>query len=82
MAGRFSHGALTMLFGQAALAAAAITFSPKVRAAARPYLVAGLREALTLGQEFKAMIDEAKLEASALAKADDRAVDRETAGVR
>ena len=82
MADRFSKGALTMLLGQAAVAAAAIAFSPKVRAAARPYMVAGLREALALGQDLKAMMDEARLEAGALPKVAERVAEREPVGVR
>jgi hypothetical protein len=80
MADRFSKGALAVLFGQAALAAAAIAFSPKARAAARPYLVLGLRGALALGDEFKAMLDEARLEARHVPAAG--AARREPAGVR
>jgi hypothetical protein len=83
MADRFSKGALTVLLGQAALAAAAIAFSPKIRAAARPFVVAGLQHALALGQEFKDMVDEARLEATGLSKgAAESVVEREAVGAR
>jgi hypothetical protein len=58
----FRKGVWAVLFGEALTAAAVIAFSPKAREAARPYLVKGIRGALALGDEFKDMIDEAKLQ--------------------
>jgi hypothetical protein len=68
MAGEFQKGMLTMVFAQAVAAAAVIALSPKARETARPYLVQGIRRALALGEEFKGMIDEAKLEAGNLVR--------------
>jgi hypothetical protein len=68
MARGFRRGVWTVLFGEVVAAVAVLTFSPKAREAARPYLVKGIRGALGLGDEFKRMIDEARLEAARVSR--------------
>lgn len=68
MAGEFRKGMSTVLFGEVIALAAVLAFSPKAREWARPYLVRGLQKALELGEEFKGMVDEAKVEAGRLVR--------------
>lgn len=68
MAGEFRKGMSAMLFGEVLALAAVLALSPKAREVARPYLVRGFRKALELGDEVKGMVEEAKVEATRLAR--------------
>jgi len=68
MAGEFRKGMFAIMLTEAFAVAAVIALSPKAREAARPYLVKGIQKAMALGEEFREMVDEAKLEATNLAR--------------
>jgi len=68
MAGEFGKGIFAVVLTEAFAVAAVIALSPKAREAARPYLVKGIQKAMALGEEFKEMVDEAKLDATSLAR--------------
>lgn len=68
MADEFRKGMSTVLFGEVLALAAVLACSPKAREIARPYLVRGIQKALQLGDEFKGMVDEAKVESARLVR--------------